>query len=266
MKIGFIGAGNMASAIVGGMVHGSVLPPEQILLYDPMMEKTRRLEKELGVRAMEDCAQMVGQCDMLVLAVKPAVAGGVLAQFYAALSHRALISIAAGWTSDMLKGALEPSTRVLRVMPNTPALVGAGMTALSLAHSLSDEEAAFAEKLFGALGRVAWVQEHQMEAVIGLSGSGPAYVYMFIEAMADAGVASGLPRAQAYELAAQTVLGSAKMVLETGSHPGELKDAVCSPAGTTIAAVRSLEKDGFRSAVMEAVLASTEKALSMSRQ
>ena len=180
-----------------------------------------------------------------------------------ALKGKALISIAAGWRVEMLKKAVGDGVRLLRAMPNTPLLVGDGMTAFSREHTLTESEAAFAEGLFRALGRQLWVEEYQMDAVTALSGSSPAFVYIFTEAMADAGVACGLSRVQAVEMAAQTLLGSAKMVLETGMHPGALKDMVCSPAGTTIAGVRALEAHNFRSVVMEAVIAANDRSAAL---
>jgi pyrroline-5-carboxylate reductase len=201
---------------------------------------------------------------VLILAVKPNILEKVVKEAGEALCGKAVISIAAGWTSKMLQD-LMPACRILRVMPNTPALVGEGMTAMSKAHTLTAEESLLAERIFSSFGRAVWVEEYMMEAVIGVSGSGPAYAFMFIEAMADGGVLKGLPRKTAQEIAAQTLLGAAKMVLESGMHPAELKDMVCSPGGTTIEAVRRLEEKGMRSAVMEAVAASADKAESMKK-
>lgn len=263
MKLGFIGAGNMAGAILQGALAQKVLGAADVHIFDVNRARMEQLRADFGVLMHDRCEDLIAACDVLLLAVKPNVVAKVLSQNRAALSGKALISIAAGWTVGMLKAELDAGTRLLRVMPNTPALVGCGMTAFSKSHTLSEVEARFAEDLFRALGRLSWVEEYQMEAVIGVSGSGPAYAYLFIEAMADGGVACGLPRAQALEFAAQTLLGSAKMALESGKHPGELKDMVCSPAGTTIEAVRSLERDGFRGAVLEAVLAACDKAREM---
>ncbi|MEG2860016.1 MAG: pyrroline-5-carboxylate reductase [Clostridia bacterium] len=265
MNLGFIGAGNMAGALVTGTVKGAVLPAEQVHVYDINAEKTREMQARLGVTPACDCEKMIKDCDMVVLAVKPNVAGKVLAQYRRALSGKALISIAAGWTSEMLAKALDPTTRILRVMPNTPALCGVGMTAFSLAHTLTEDEKSFAESMFRSLGLLEWVHEYQMEAVIGVSGSGPAYAYLFIEALADAGVLLGLTRAQSLEMAAQTLKGSAEMVLTTGRHPGALKDDVCSPGGTTIVAVRTLEEKGLRAAVIGAAVAAAEKAEGMGK-
>lgn len=259
--IGFIGTGNMAVPIIEGALKSGVVAPGEIML-DKSRSRAAHLHETLGVSLCSGLAELVASCDMLVLAVKPNVVGKVLKEAGEALAGKAIISIAAGWSTEMLIKAA-PGARVLRVMPNTPALVGEGMSAMSKMHTLTETEAALAEKLFSSFGRAVWVEEYMMEAVIGVSGSGPAYAFMFIEAMADGGVMKGLPRKTAQELAAQTLLGAAKMVLESNLHPGELKDMVCSPGGTTIAAVRALEANGFRGAVMEAVAASADKAEAM---
>jgi len=259
--IGFIGTGNMAVPIIEGALNSGVLKPTDILL-DKNRSRAAGLHDKYGVGLCGGLSEMIEACDLLVLAVKPNIIPKVLKEAGESLAGKALISIAAGWSTDMLKQSA-PGARVLRVMPNTPALVGAGMTAMSKAHTLHQDEALLAERLFSSFGRAVWVEEYMMEAVIGVSGSGPAYAFMFIEALADGGVMKGLPRKTAQELAAQTLLGAAKMVLEGNTHPGELKDMVCSPGGTTIAAVRALEANGFRSAVMEAVAASAEKAEAM---
>ncbi|MDL2205960.1 pyrroline-5-carboxylate reductase [Eubacteriales bacterium OttesenSCG-928-N13] len=263
MTLGFVGAGNMAGAIIKGAVGAGILKGEQIHVYDLDTAKLDQLASELGVIKHDSCDALVAGSDMIVMAVKPQILGGVLTEQKMGLAGKAVISIAAGWSVQMLKDALPSDARVLRVMPNTPTLVCAGMSALSKDTSLSADESKAAEALFGALGRVTWVMESQMEAVTGVSGSGPAYAYMFMEAMADGGVLMGLPRQQATEMAAQTLLGAAQMVLETGKHPGELKDMVCSPGGTTIAAVHALEKAGVRGGVIDAVIASARKAQEM---
>jgi len=259
--IGFIGTGNMAVPIIEGAIRGGVVRCDEIVL-DQSRARAAELQQRLGVRLCNGLSELVMLCDVLILAVKPNVVSKVLREAGSALRNKAIISIAAGWSSEMLAKEA-PESRILRVMPNTPALVGAGMSALSKAHTLTREEAMLAERIFASFGRSVWVEEYMMEAVIGVSGSGPAYAFMFIEAMADGGVLKGLPRKTAQELAAQTLLGAAKMVLESGMHPGELKDMVCSPGGTTIAAVRALEQGGFRAAVMDAVAASADKAEAM---
>jgi len=232
-------------------------------VFDIHTEHMTALGKSLGVKVHASARALIDACDMVLLAVKPNVVEKLLKAEREALKDKALISIAAGWRVEMLKRAVGDGVRLLRAMPNTPLLVGEGMTAFSRDHTLTESEAAFAEGLFRALGRQLWVEEYQMDAVTALSGSSPAFAYIFTEAMADAGVACGLSRVQAVEMAAQTLLGSAKMVLETGMHPGALKDMVCSPAGTTIAGVRALEAHNFRSVVMEAVIAANDRSAAL---
>ncbi len=265
MNIGFIGAGNMAGALIQGIIKGEILSGANVHVYDTNRARLDQLVSAFDVRAHGTCADMIASAGIIVLAVKPNVVAKVLEEEKSALKDKALISIAAGWTSRMLSNALDPATRVLRVMPNTPALVTCGMTAFSSSHTLTDWEKAFAERVFESLGKLIWVREDQMEAVIGVSGSGPAYAYLFIEALADAGVYMGLARDQAMVMAAQTLKGAGEMVLESGSHPGLLKDAVCSPGGTTIAAVKVLEEKGLRAAVIDAAVAAYDKAVQMSK-
>ena len=203
---------------------------------------------------------------MIILAVKPHYIRGVIDDVRPALNGKAVISIAAGWTVDMLADALEDTgATYLRVMPNTPAMVGEGMTALCDDSTFSKDDFAFAKGIFDAVGRTVILPERLFDGVIAISGSSPAYVFMMIEAMADAGVREGLPRACAYEMASQAVLGSALMVLSSGTHPASLKDAVCSPGGTTIEAVEELERKGFRSAIMDAMKACADKSREMSK-
>lgn len=258
--IGFIGAGNMAGAIIAGMIKKNVLSAKDIAIFDTDSAKMEQVAARFSVQPTTSAEALISLSDVVVLAVKPNVVSRVLSDHRENLASKAVVSIAAGWTSSRLSAALDPSVRYLRVMPNTPALVGEGMTAFSRQCTLAEAEKALMERVFGALGRLEWVEEYQMEAVTGTSGSGPAYAYMFIEAMADGGVACGLPRDKAIVMAAQTLLGSAKMALESGLHPGALKDMVCSPGGTTIEAVRTLEEASFRAAVMNAVTASAKKA------
>lgn len=265
MTIGFIGAGNMAGAIINGILTKNVLSAGQLMVNDISLDRLKTLHEELGVVVSVDAHELVDRCDIVFLSVKPHVVMSILAEQRENLRDKAVICIAAGWNGAMLTAQLHAETRSLCVMPNTPALVGEGVTALSMTHTLNEEEKMLAEQIFGALGRYFWIEDRLLDASVGVHGSGPAYAYLFIEAMADGGVALGLPRKQAIEMAAQTLLGAAKMVLETGMHPGELKDMVTSPGGTTIAAVRSLENDGFRGAVMNAVIASAEKAASLKK-
>ena len=263
MKLGFVGAGNMAGAIIKGAVQSGVIAPTDLHIFDISESRMHELATSLGVIAYQQCDQMIRDSDMVVMAVKPYQIEAVFGQQRESLRGKAVISIAAGWTVERLEALLPDDVRVLRVMPNTPALVGAGMTVLSRQTSFTKAEQSAAESLFQALGIAKWVGESQIEAAIGVSGSGPAYAFLFIEAMADGGVGQGLTRQEATLMAAQTLLGAAKMALESGMHPGELKDMVCSPSGTTIAAVRELEKNAFRSAVTEAVHAASERAKEM---
>lgn len=264
MKLGIIGVGNMGAAILRGICKQKLLPAGDVYIYDPNAMVIKALQQELGVLTAQSANAMIAACDIVLLAVKPNVCGSLVTECAPALEDKALISIVLGWNRQKLS-ALAPKARILRVMPNTPCLCGEGMVALDLDHTLSMEELAFAQKLFSAIGKVTKVPSYLMAAVTGISGSGPAYVYMFIEAMADAGVRAGLPRDLAYQLSSQTVLGSARMVQETGNHPGELKDAVCSPAGSTIEAVSALEHAGFRAAVLDAVKSCVDKVLEVEK-
>ncbi len=259
-QLGCIGSGNMGSAIIKGAVASGVIAREDIWLYDVNQTAAEALSEQCGgVHVCVSPEELAQRCNLLVLAVKPNVAKVALAAV--PLDNHAVLSIVAGLDYERLAAYTSHgrSVRLLRVMPNTPLLVGQGAVALAMPSTFTEEELNFAEALFAQLGLVERVNEGLMSAVTGVSGSGPAYVYMFIEAMADAGVKHGLPRAMAVELAAQTVLGSAKMVLETKRHPGALKDDVCSPGGTTIAAVAALEEQGLRNAIIKAVDACVEK-------
>ena len=263
IRIGFIGAGNMATAIIKGAVENKVVAPGHVIVYDIDSEKVSALQESHGVHGVNSVSTLCEMSDMLLLAIKPNVLPDVLKDLCGA--NLPLISIAAGWSSERIKEIYGSKERVLRVMPNTPLMVGEGMSVFETPNSLKEHELAFAKKLFSALGKVSFAQTKQMDAVTAVSGSGPAYVFMFIEALADGGVLCGLPRTEALRLAAQTVLGSAKMVLDTGMHPGALKDAVCSPGGTTIEAVQTLEEHGFRGAVIDAVDICAKKSGAMAK-
>lgn len=255
----------MAAAMISGIASSGLVASQEVLAYDIDAAKAKNLQARWGIEAIDTCSCLIEKAEVIVLAVKPNTVAAVLHDYRQAFAGKAVISIAAGWTTEGLQENLDSSTRVLRAMPNTPAMVGEGMIALSNATTFTNEEKNFAHRALGAIGKVIWAEEAQMDAITGLSGSGPAYAYMFIEAMADAGVASGLTRKASYQLAAQTLIGSAKMVLEGDRHPGELKDAVCSPGGTTIAGVHSLEQRGFRGVVMDAVLAGIAKAIELEK-
>lgn len=258
-KFGVIGFGNMGGAIINGAVKKNLLKKEDIYVYDPS-EKAMEAAKKAGFNQALSNRELVEECDIILLAVKPQYHKETLEETGKALEGKCMISIVAGITVERLNQAIDASPRILRVMPNTPALVFEGAFALCRDNNLSEEEESFAENLFSSIGIVEWVKEYDIDAVCGLSGGGPAYAAMFIEALADGGVKEGLKRDVAYRLAAQTVMGTAKMILDLDMHPGQLKDMVTSPSGTTIEAVEELEKNGFRYAAMRAVIAGTEKS------
>jgi len=259
--VAFLGGGNMAYAMIQGLIAKDFVAANRVIVAEPVGVRREQLESELGVKTTDDNLIAVRGADVVVLAVKPQVVSQVLAQIAPEIGARALlISIAAGVSIATLEAALGPESRVVRTMPNTPALVGASATGLASGSRATATDVMLSRSLFESLGVVAVVPESQLDAVTGLSGSGPAFVYLFIEALADGGVRSGLPRDAAMALAAQTVLGGAKMVLETKQHPGSLKDQVTSPGGTTIAGVHALERAGFRGAVIDAVKAATDRS------
>ena len=261
MKIGFIGLGNMAGAMIGGLLKKGIVAPADIYGADVNADMAKKRAGEFKINAGTDNAEVVKNADYLVLAVKPQYAAAAIEGFKDALrKDQVVISIMAGKTLAWLSEHLGGDIKCVRCMPNTAALVGEAITAATPNALVSDEEKETALSILRAFGRASVVSENLMDAVVGVSGSAPAYVFLFIEAMADAAVEEGMPRAQAYEFAAQAVYGSAKLMLDTGKHPGELKDMVCSPAGTTIAAVRVLEQEGFRGAVIDAVEAAAERS------
>ncbi|MCD7868360.1 MAG: pyrroline-5-carboxylate reductase [Clostridiales bacterium] len=265
-KISFIGSGNMGGAIISGIAGAGLYPPEDILAADPSAASLDALHRTLGIQVTQDNREAAAQADILFLAVKPGIYAAVIPQIRDFVHPETLIvSIAAGQTIAAVEKLFEKKIKLIRVMPNTPALVGAGMASISPNGQVSREETLEIKRIFDQLGKAEIVDEKMIDVVTGISGSSPAYVYMFIEAMADAAVAEGMSRASAYEFCAQAVLGSAKMVLETGKHPGELKDMVCSPGGTTIAAVCTLEEKGLRSAVIDGTLACIRKSREMSQ-
>lgn len=251
-KIGIIGIGNMGSAIMKGLLH--VYEKDDIVFTDVNTEKCAVLEAETGAHYAASNAECANQAKYILLAVKPQYFDPVLKNIRNVVTEEnVIISIAPGITIGELKEKLGIEKRVVRAMPNTPALLGEGMTGVCYDEALFDEEEKAAiESIFRSFGKMRKVEERLMSAVVCVSGSSPAYVYMFIEALADSAVKYGLPRDAAYEMAAQAVYGSAKMVLETGEHPASLKDQVCSPGGTTIAGVAKLEEYGFRNAVIKA--------------
>lgn len=265
MKIGFIGLGNMASAMIGGILEKGIVKPEEIIGSARTKESVQKAARTFGICAVEKNTEVAEQADILILSVKPQMYEQVIGEIRKGIKKDALIiSIAPGKTLKWLSELFGASgNKLVRCMPNTPALVLEGCTGVCFSPELSEREKEAVMTVLGSFGKAIEIPEHLMDAVVGVSGSSPAYVFLFIEAMADAAVADGMPRKQAYEFAAQAVYGSAKMVLETGKHPGELKDMVCSPGGTTIEAVRVLEETGFRSSVIEAQRACVAKSKNM---
>ena len=263
MKIGFVGCGKMAKAIIQGILEKGIVKAENITAADKLEEVVNAAKNKFGIQATTSNIEAVAGADVIVLAVKPQFLEDVITEIRDSVNNQLIISIAAGKTMAWLDEHFGKEVKLVRCMPNVAALVGEAMTSVSCNSLVTEEEKKTACELIGSFGRYEMITENLMDAVIAVSGSSPAYVFMFIEAMADAAVAEGMPRDKAYQFAAQSVLGSAKMVLETGKHPGELKDMVCSPAGTTIAAVKVLEEKGFRSAVMEAMGACAEKNRSL---
>ena len=261
LTIGFLGAGKMATALAQGFVNAGLASGKQIIAADPFDAARKSFTAEVGAKATTSNLEVVKAANVLILATKPDQVPAALAEIRNGFSEKhLLISIAAGVTLAKLEAALPAGARVIRVMPNTPALVGAGAAGFALGKSATAADAELARKFLSAVGIAVQVKEALLDAVTGLSGSGPAYVYQFIEALSDGGVAAGLPRDISTKLAAQTVLGAAKMVLVTGQHPGALKDQVTSPGGTTIEGLHELEKGKLRGTVMSAVRAATKKS------
>jgi len=253
-RLVFIGGGNMAEALLRGILAADRMRPDEILVTDVREERLAYLKSTYRIAASSDNAGAARQAETILLAVKPQVMTRALDDLKSAVGDsQLLISIAAGLSTTTIAAQFPHSVRVVRVMPNTPALVLEGVSALARGSHATTQDLETARQLFEAVGKVAVVDESLMDAVTGLSGSGPAYVFLIIEALADAGVKVGLPRDVAQALAAQTVRGAARMVLETGKHPGELKDMVASPGGTTIAGLHALEQGGVRAALINAV-------------
>ena len=264
MKLGFVGCGNMAKAILGGVLKDGMVAKEDVMVSAAHAATVEKAAAEFGVKTTLHNAEVAEFADVVVLAVKPIYYEEVIAEITDKVTEDKLfISIAPGKTMQWLGERLGAGKKIVRTMPNTPALVGEGMTAVCYNDNVTDADKETVMAILTSFGKAEEVKEYMIDAVVAVSGSSPAYVYMFIEAMADAAVAEGLPRTSAYEFAAQAVYGSAKMVLETGLHPGVLKDQVCSPGGTTIKAVEVLEKEGMRSAVMEAMTACADKSRNM---
>lgn len=264
MKIGFIGCGNMAKAMISGILKNGLASKADIYASDISETGRMAAKEQLGIQMTDSNLAVVANADVFVLSVKPQYYESVIEEIKDAVKKdQIVVTIAPGKTLAWLLERFGKEVKIVRCMPNTPALVGAGMTAATPNEFVTKEELSQVISILDSFGKTEVVGEYLMDAVVSVSGSSPAYVYMMIEAMADGAVADGMPRDMAYKFAAQAVMGSAKMVLESGKHPGELKDMVCSPAGTTIEAVRTLEKEGFRSSVMEAMKVCTAKAKGM---
>lgn len=261
MKIGFIGNGNMGRAILDGIIENNVAKACDITVSDIDTDGLKWTESKYGVNTAEDNRCTAENSDILLLCVKPQFLYAVIDGIKNSVSsNTVIVSIAAGQAISRIECAFGKDIKLVRVMPNTPALVGEGMAAISPNKNVSAQELEAVLNIFNSFGKSEIVSENLMDAVTAVSGSSPAYVFMMIEAMADAAVIGGMPRAQAYTFAAQAVLGSAKMVLETRIHPAQLKDMVCSPAGTTIDAVAELEKNGFRNSIIKAMISCMEKS------
>jgi len=264
--VGFVGAGNMGEALIKGLIAAGLVPPAAIRATDVRAERLQELAREHGIPVVDDNAALVRQVDVVILAVKPQVMEPVLRQIAPAVTRKQLlISLAAGVSTSRIRATLGQDARLIRVMPNTPALVREGVTAIARAEGLEPGDLGIAEEIFSAVGRVVILGEELMDAVTGLSGSGPAYVALVVESLADGGVRMGLDRATAMTLATQTVLGAARLLRETGLHPGALKDMVSSPGGTTIAGVAALEEGGVRNTFIKAVERATLRSRELGR-
>jgi pyrroline-5-carboxylate reductase len=263
-RIGFVGAGNMAGALIKGLLHSGTVGPAQIQASDVREERLAELAAQHAISTTTDNAKLAAWSDIVVLAVKPQVIDKVMEPIARALRpHALVVSIVAGVSIESIESRMPPETRVVRTMPNTAAIALAAATAISPGTHASDEDLALARQLFEATGRVVILEESLLDAVTGLSGSGPAYVMLMIEALADGGVKVGLHRETALLLAAQTVYGSAKLLLETGEHPGRIKDSVTSPGGTAIAGLHTLEAGGLRTTLIDAVESATRRSIEL---
>ena len=264
-KYGFIGTGNMGFPLLKGAI--GLVGKENVTYSTPFIEEMQRIKEQTGADYCSDTASLAAECENIVICVKPQMIGKVYKDLSGAdLSGKTVISIAAGVSTASIREGIGQDVRIARIMPNTPAMVGEGMSCICFTEyggGFDDEQKSAVTGLFEAVGRVEVIDESMMNIATCANGSSPAYVFMFIEALADGVVALGIPRKTAYKLVAQTVLGSAKLLLETGEHPGVLKDNVCSPGGTTMAAVEALEECGFRNALMQATKACYEKGLEL---
>ena len=260
-KLGFIGAGNMAKAMMGGIIKNEIITCDEIIASDTYAPGLTIVKESLNIETTENNLKVIEESEIVVLAVKPQYYETVINEIKDYVrENQIIVTIAPGQTLERLNSLFGKDVKIIRTMPNTPALVCEGITGVCHNDLVTKEELDYVCNILSGFGKVEVVEENLMDVVVSVSGSSPAYVYMFIEALADGAVLDGMPRDKAYKFAAQAVMGSAKMVLETGKHPGELKDMVCSPGGTTIEAVRVLEKKGFRSAIIECMKACVKKA------
>lgn len=266
-KVGFIGSGNMAQAMIGGIINSKLISKDNIMISDPSEHRLSIVKEKFEVETTVSNVEIVKFAEVLILAIKPYLYGLVIEEIKNFVKEDAvIIAIAAGISIEFMEKAFNKKVKIVRSMPNTPAMVGAGMSAICVNQYIEKEELDMVVKIFESFGKAEVIEEKFMDMIPSISSSSPAYVYMFIEALADGAVLRGLPRSKAYKMAAQAVIGAAKMVLETKKHPGALKDDVCSPGGTTIEAVFSLEKNNFRGTVIEAMEKCTEKTIKMSRE
>lgn len=264
--LGFLGGGNMAEALVKGILHSQLVPPARVMVSDVKEERLRTLRGTHGILTTHDNAKLVETCEVVVLAVKPQAIDKLLSSIQIDPGRHLVISVAAGVPIAAMESRLPEGTHLVRSMPNTPATALAGATAISAGTHATEADLALALAVFAAVGRVVTLDENLLDAVTGLSGSGPAYVMLIIEALADGGVKVGLHRDTALLLAAQTVYGSAKLLLDTGEHPGRLKDMVTSPGGTAIAGLHTLESGGLRRTLIDAVEVATNRAIQLGEQ
>lgn len=264
-KIGFIGAGNMATALIKGVVKAGLLEPDFITAGDVDIEKLESLKNEYGINVVfKENQKIISECGIIILAVKPQIFEKILKEIAPKLNmSKLVISIAAGITTEYIEKIVNKELKIVRAMPNTPALILEGATAIAPGDHATEDDMKIAHEIFKAVGKVAEVDESQMDAVTGLSGSGPAYIFMIIEALSDAGVKMGLSRSVAMKLAAQTVMGAAKLQIETDMHPGRLKDMVTSPGGTAIAGIHTLEQGGLRTTLINAVESATKRSIEL---
>ena len=266
MKIGFIGAGNMASAMIGGMINSKSVMANDIIASAKSDSTLNRISETFRINVTKDSKEVVKLSDVIVVAVKPYMYESILEEVKQYIdNNKIIVTIAAGKSITDVENIIGQDKKIIRTMPNTPSLVNEGMSALCPNKNITEEELEIVKNIYGSFGEYEVVNENLIDAVIGVSGSSPAYVFMFIEAMADCAVSYGMSRPQAYKFAAQAVMGSAKMVLESGKHPGELKDMVCSPGGTTIEAVKTLEIEGMRKSVIKGMEACIKKSIEMSK-